>query len=163
MNAHRMSACSLSVVLAAVAGQAPCAAGVLVEKSLVESEGGAVNSLNAFGLTHTATGNSQLALSPTGALMVTNIGSSGLDGVSFPLGHGRGHSMIMSMGEMGLLAPGGEVAVYYPYSFGERCVYVRGDVGGGADASVHPAPVHARSGSSPHHTPDPADHRHLIN
>jgi len=127
MNTHRMSVCSLSVVLAAVAGQAPCGAGVLVEKTLLQQ-----NTLNAFGLTHSAAGNAQLSMSPTGALVVSNIGSSGLDGVTVPIGDVRGHSMSMDLGDMGALAPGGLVTVAYPYAFGDQTVFVEAQPDGSA-------------------------------
>ena len=119
MTMHRMSSCSLSVVLAAVAGQAPCGVAVLIEKDLVQQ-----NTLQAFGLTHSSTGNAQLSMSPTGALVISNIGSSGLDGVTFPIGDVRGHSMSIDFRDLGALMPGGLVQVFYPYSFGDQTIYV---------------------------------------
>ncbi|MFT5425060.1 MAG: hypothetical protein ACI89L_002867 [Phycisphaerales bacterium] len=127
MNQLGITACSLSVLLAAVAGQAPCAAGVLFEKELVNSN---LNTLDVFGLSHTAVGNAQLSMSPTGTLVVSNIGSSGLDGVTVPIGDARGLSMSMDMDDMGALSPGGLVEVFYPYQFGETRVYVAESSGG---------------------------------
>lgn len=124
------SACSLSVFLAAVAGQAPRASAVLIEKELISST--VLNTLDVFGRSHTATGNAQLSMSPTGTLVVSNIGSSGLDGVTFPIGRVRGHSISMDMGDMGALSAGGLVEVCHPYSFGDQTVYVREDDAGSA-------------------------------
>ncbi|MFG0305959.1 MAG: GC-type dockerin domain-anchored protein [Phycisphaerales bacterium JB040] len=121
------SACSLSVFLAAVAGQAPCARAVLIEKELLVT-----NQLDAFGRTHTAMGNADLSLSPTGALVVSNIGSSGLDGVTFRLGDVRGHSMSIDMGDLAALAPGALVEVFHPYSWGGQTVFVGERNGGSA-------------------------------
>ncbi|MFT5422897.1 MAG: hypothetical protein ACI89L_000666, partial [Phycisphaerales bacterium] len=125
-----LSACSLSVILAAVAGQAPRASAVLIEKELISST--LLNTLDAFGRPHTATGNAQLSMSPTGALVVSNIGSSGLDGVTFAIGDVRGLSMSMDLGDLGALSAGGLVEVCHPYSFGDQTVYVREDNGGSA-------------------------------
>ncbi|MFT5423655.1 MAG: hypothetical protein ACI89L_001443, partial [Phycisphaerales bacterium] len=129
------TACSLSVFLAAVAGQAPCASGVLIEKKILLT-----NQLDVFGRTHTAMGAADLSLSPTGALVVSNIGSSGLDGVTFPIGDVRGHSMSMDMGSMGALSAGGLVEVFHPYSFGDQTIFVQEQGGGSARVGLGVCP-----------------------
>ena len=104
-----VSTAAVTAVLAAVAGHAPIARAVLVEHTHPEN----APSLNAFGLPFTAEGNASLSRASNGALVISNIGSSGLDGVTYPIGHTRRNSMSIGLESFAALTPGGLVAVAY--------------------------------------------------
>ena len=73
--------------------------------------GGVPGPTTSFGLPHDPLGEAQLLPQPDGRLVVSNIGSSGKDGVSIDLGEGTGWEGVMDFGPAGALNPGTELFI----------------------------------------------------
>ena len=127
----RLSACGLALGCLAFAGPLPDPTPELIDTRVL-----AINQLDAFGLSHTSLGGAQLGFDPVGNLVVSNIGSSGQDGVSIDLGEVRGMSMDIDPGPAGLLAPGTCVEVYHPYAWRDGCIFVKEQNGGSATVGL---------------------------
>jgi len=134
MSSLGFSASALTAVLVAATGGMLAGAGPVPGATPERIHDGPLllNPVNAFGLVHTELGGASLS-AVAGQLVVSNIGSSGLDGVRIDVGHVTGHSIRLDAGEMGNLAAG--ACVLYYKDLGGDCIYIQEESAGSAALS----------------------------
>ena len=137
MSSLGFSASALTAVLVAATGGILAGAGPVPGATPERIHDGPLmlNPVEAFGLVHTGLGSASLS-TVAGELVVSNIGSSGLDGVRINVGRVNGHTIRFDPGEMGNLSAGACVTVY-PKLSGE-CLYLI-ELGGGSAGLAYDA------------------------